>query len=160
MERVRPITHSFPGGMFVNVRVLHMSDIVDSFEHDFFARISAGFPLLSRLILSNLTEQKEKQSRQLGKLKEASSIIEYPHLSELFFAYVHIDYVEQFLSNLNTRLPCLKKLYVQYEHLVTVTENFTRNVTRINCAKLMYIAFADEEALVHSKDFYLYFPLL
>jgi len=160
MECIRPITHGFPGGMFMNVRVLRMFDTFDSFEHEFFAKISSAFPLLSRLRLFNTTEQKKKQLRQLEKLEETFSVIEYPNLIELDFPCVHIDYVEQFLSNLNTRLPCLSKLRVEYEHLVTVTENFTRNVTRTNCEKLKYITFGLGEAMVHSKDFYLYFPLL
>jgi hypothetical protein len=160
MERIRHITHSFPGGMFMNVRVLRMCDDYHSFEHGFFAQISRSFPLLSRLTLCNTTEQKEKPSRQLVKPEELSSIIEYSHLVELNCACVHIDYVEQFLSNSNTRLPCLNKLDVQYEHLVTVTENFTRDTTRINCAKLKHITFDHKVAMVHSKNFYLYFPLL
>lgn len=160
MERMLYITHSFPGGMFMNIRILHMRDCYHSFEHDFFAKISRSFPLLSRLTLWNEIKQKGKPSHQLVKPEEVSSIIEFSHLVELDCDYVHIDYVEQFLSNLNTRLPCLSKLRVQYKHLVTVTENFTRNTTRINCVKLKHITFNNEVAMVHSKDFYLYFPLL
>jgi hypothetical protein len=59
MECIRPITHSFPGGMFMNVRVLRMFDSFDSFEHEFFAQISSAFPLLSCLRLFNTTKQKE-----------------------------------------------------------------------------------------------------
>jgi hypothetical protein len=152
------ITHSFPDSTFMNVRLLHMYDYSHSFEHDFFAQISRSFPLLllRRLILHNTIEQKEKISNQLMKSEEVSSIIEYSHLVELNFTTVHIDYVEQFLSNLNTRLPCLSKLHVQYEHLVSVT----RNATRINCTKLKQIKFYDQMATVHSKSFYLYFPSL
>jgi hypothetical protein len=138
-----------------------LKDFSHSFEHDFFVRIARSFPLLSRLILYNRTKQKEKPSNQLVKPEQASSIIEYSHLVQLYYdCDVHIDYVEEFLSNLNTRLPCLSKLYIQYEQLVTVTENFTRNETRINCSKLKQIIFYDKVAKVHSKDFYLYFPLL
>jgi hypothetical protein len=163
MDCMHKITNSFPGGIFMNVRLLQMYDDVHPFEHDFFAQISRSFPLLRRLILDNEKEQKEKTSNQLMKSEQASSIIEYSHLVELNFTTVHIDYVEQFLFNLNTRLPCLSKLHVQYEHLVTVTRNFTRNATGINCTKLKHIILNDEVATVPSKppkDFYLYFPSL
>ncbi len=161
MDCIYYITHGFPGGIFRNVRALSLRDFSHSFEHEFFARIARSFPLLSRLTLYNRTEQKEKPLHQLVKPEEASSMIEYSHLVELYYNHdVHIDYVEQFLSNLNTRLPCLSKLHVKYEQLVTVTENFTRNTTRMNCAKLKRIKFDNEVKTVHSKDFYLYFPLL
>jgi hypothetical protein len=137
----------------MNVGVLCLRDEYDSFEHSFFAKISHSFPLLRRLIMHNKIEQK-------GKFEEVSSIIEFSHLVELNCTHVHINYVEQFLSDLNTRLPSLIKLHVRYEHLETITENFRRTATRINCAKLKSIKFYDEITMVHSKDFYLYFPLL
>jgi hypothetical protein len=74
------------------------------------------------------------------KSEQASVIIEYSHLVELGCTTVQIDYVEQFVLNLNTCLPCLSKLYVQYKHLVTVTQNFTRSAMRINCTKLKHIS--------------------
>ncbi|CAM4840020.1 unnamed protein product, partial [Rotaria magnacalcarata] len=160
MECMRHISHGFPGGTFINVRILSMLDNSHPFEHNFFAQISRSFPLLSRLILRNLTPQKEKRSHQLLKLDEISSFIEYSHLVELDCAHVHIDYVEQFLSNVNTCLPCLCKLHVQYEHLVTVTENFRRNTTHMNCVKVKHITFYHEVAMARSKDVHLYFPLL
>ncbi|CAF3397645.1 unnamed protein product [Rotaria sp. Silwood2] len=159
LERIRHISHSFPGGMFINVRILRVFDMYP-FENAFFARIALAFPLLNHLTISNAIKQKKKSSHQLENSEEESSIIEYPHLIELVFSCVHIDYVEQFLSSLNTRLPCLSKLHVQYEQLVTVTESFTRNATRINCAKLKHITFHEDVNLEHSKDFYIYFPLL
>ncbi len=160
MERMGEITHSFPGGMFMNVHVLSMVDYFHSFEHDFFAQISRSFPLLRRLTVCNQIEQKERPSHQLVRPEQASSIIQYSHLVELDCAYVHIDYVEHFLSSLDTRLPCLSKIHVQYDHLVIVTDNFTRNTTSMNCAKLKLINFKDKVSTVHSKDFYLYFPSL
>jgi hypothetical protein len=72
---------------------------------------------------------------------------------------VHIDYVEQFLNETKTHLPRLTKLTVNYNHLTIVTENFTRDTTRLNCitVKELYVG----EAIVeHSKDSYVYFPLL
>ncbi|CAF3535389.1 unnamed protein product [Rotaria socialis] len=160
MERIHYITSRFPSGMFMNVRVLRVCDIDRSFENTFFAKISCSFPLLSELTVSNTTERLEKPSHQWGKSKEASSIIEYSCLVKLIVLDVHIDYVEQFLSSLNTRLPCLNKLHIRYEHLATVTENFTRDATRINCEKLKCIIFEYDLHLVQSRDFYLYFPFL
>jgi len=87
-------------------------------------------------------------------------MIQFSHLIELQCGYVHIDYIEQFLSSLYTHLPALTKLAVQYEHLVAITENFTSDVIRINCAKLKSIHFTDVQSTVHSEDFYHYFPSL
>jgi hypothetical protein len=160
MDRIHYITSRFPGGTFINVRILRFSDLLRSFKHTFFVKISRSFPMLSKLTVSNSTERIEKPSWTWTKSKQTSSIIEYPHLTELRLDDVHIDYVEQFLSNLNTRLPSLNELYVKYEHLVSVTNNFTRNATRINCSKLKTIIFNERIHLAHSKDFYLYFPSL
>jgi hypothetical protein len=153
MEYLQPISHSFPGGLFKNVSVLWMRDEYQSFEYSFFIKISQSFPLLRRLTITNRIEQKQKS-------KEVSSIIEFPHLIELDCRDAHINYVEQFLSNLNTYLPSLIKFHVQYEHLLTITENFTSNVTRTNCATLKSIRFDNELTMVHSKEFYLYLPSL
>ncbi|CAF3769969.1 unnamed protein product, partial [Rotaria magnacalcarata] len=160
MERIHYITSRFPGGMFMNVRVLRVCDIDRSFENTFFAKISRSFPLLSELTVSNTTERLEKPSYKWKTSKEASSIIEYSSLVKLILVDVHIDYAEQFLSTLNTRLPCLNKLHIRYEHLTTVTENFTRDATRVNCEKRKCITFEYDLHLVQSRDFYLYFPSL
>ncbi|CAF0921664.1 unnamed protein product [Adineta steineri] len=153
MEYIHPISHGFPGGMFMNVANLRIRDMSNSFEHNFFAKISHSFPLLRRLSIQIKIEKKEKS-------EEVSSIIEFSHLVELKFISAHIDYVEQFLPDMKTRLPSLIKLIIRYDHLAIITENFRRNATRINCAKLKSIEFHDETPMVHSKDFYLYFPLL
>ncbi|UJR19932.1 hypothetical protein I4U23_023064 [Adineta vaga] len=131
LERICPITHNFPGGMFINIRVLRLKDWLHPFEHSFFAQISRSFPLLSRLIISNGNEQKEKHV-------DKPSIIEFSHLVELEYCNVHIDYVEQFLVDSNAYLPCLNKIYISYGHLASITENFTRIATRMNCAKLKH----------------------
>ncbi|CAF3363887.1 unnamed protein product [Rotaria socialis] len=148
-----------------NMRRCHVYSVPLKMEcMSYFARFSWWYvhkcSHSDRLILTNTTPQKEKQSHQLVKLEEVSSVIEYSRLAELGCIHVHIDYVEQFLSNVNTCLPCLRKLHAQYEHLVTVTENFTRNTTRMNCVKLKHITSDDNVAMARSKDFYLYFPLL
>jgi hypothetical protein len=160
MGRIHYISSRFPGGVFINVRVLRVCDIVRPFENKFFATISRSFPLLTKLTVSNTTEQLGKPLYHLNKSKETSSFIEYSHLVELHLYYAHIDYVEQFLCRLNTSLPSLSILHVQYDHLTTVTKNFTRDVTRINCAEVKRINFALFIQLVHSRNFYHYFPSL
>jgi hypothetical protein len=160
LERIHFITSKFPGGMFMNVRVLRVCDMQRSFEKIFFAKIARSFPLLRRLIVFDLIERLEKPWYQLKKSQETSSIIEFSHLAELILQDVHIDYVEQFLSSANTSLPSLTALTVQYEHLKVVTKNFTRDATRINCAKLKYIFFGKVIHLAQPRNFYLYFPCL
>jgi hypothetical protein len=160
IERIHYLTSRFPGGLFMNVRVLRVCDISRSFENIFFAKITRSFPLLSQLVVSNTIERLEKPSWQLKQSKEISSIIEYSHLTELLLYHAHIDYVEQFLSSLNTCLPCLSLLGVRYEHLTTVTENFTRDATRINCAKVKHILLDKVIHIAQPRNFYLYFPLL
>jgi hypothetical protein len=68
MERLCNITHGFPGGMFINVSVLCMKDHGHPFEHKFFAQISRSFPVLSRLIIASMKEQKEKVEKNLRSL--------------------------------------------------------------------------------------------
>jgi hypothetical protein len=156
MNRLNSISNNFPGGLFVNVRRLTIHDEIHSFEHDFFVHLSQSFPLLKILSLQNTNKQEKKRSNQH---KQTSLIVKYPHLTDLYFGCVHIDYVEQFLIDSNTCLPCLKKLYIEYEKLFIVTENFTNNATRTTCSKLKEIIF-DEGSIVRSKEFYLYFPFL
>lgn len=158
MERIHYITSRFPGGIFMNVRILRVVDIARSFEYTFFVKISRSFPMLSQLSVSNTIERLEKPSWIWNKSKELSSIIVFPHLTELILHDIHIDYVEQFLLNYNTRLPLLNKLHVDYEHLLIVTNNFTRHETRINCSKVETLIFNNRIHLAHSKDFYFYFP--
>jgi hypothetical protein len=86
------------------------------------------------------------------------SIVQYPYLTSLDISISHIDYVEHFLNATKALLPRLTKLEVDYDQLIIVTENFTKDTTRLNCAKVKQLII--EETLVHSKDFYVYFPLL
>ncbi len=156
MDRIHKITSRFPGGNFVNIRILYVFDIDRSFEHAFFLKICRSFPMLNELTVFNDIERIEKPSWTWTKSKK-TSIIQYPHLSTLNLRCAHVDYVEQFLLNSNTHLPSLHKLYVKYDHLVSVTKNFTRNETHTNCSKLKEIIF-ESIHLAHSKDFYEYFP--
>jgi len=152
------INNNFPGGIFMSVRTLSVIDHKCPFEHGFFKRISRSFPLLNHLTVFNTIQQNEKRARQSYDYERTSSIVEFSHLSQLDLDYSHVDYVEQFLLDTNTHLPYLDQLRIEYEHLITVTKNFTSNATRVNCAKLKRLMF--NQSMVHSKDFYFYFPLL
>ena len=158
MKRMRDISNNFPGGLFMNVRILCLSDQTHSFEHEFFARISSSFPLVTSISVFNYEKQKHQRSRQINECEQISSVIEYSHLEELNVASSHIDYAKQFLLHTNTRLPSLKKLRIEYEHLITVTENFTSNTTRANCAKLNHIIF--ENPMVYAETFELHPPYI
>ncbi|CAF3664120.1 unnamed protein product [Rotaria sp. Silwood1] len=158
IEYLHHITNNFPGGIFISVRTLSIFDDILPFEHEFFKRISHSFPLLNSLTVINSQQQNEKQTRQLYNNEKLFSIIKFPHIFQLNLEYAHIDYVEQFLFDTNTYLPCLDQLQIQFEHLYIITENFTSNSTRAVCSKIKRIDFS--ETVVQSKDFYLYFPLL
>lgn len=116
-------------------------------------QISQAFHFLNYLVVMNKESQKYKRS---NNHYHTSSIIEFAHLTRLSLNYNHIDYLEQFLINTNTFLPQLVYLETTYKDLQIVTEDFTRDTTRRNCAKLEHIEFY--ESIVHSKNFYLYFP--
>jgi hypothetical protein len=64
---------------------------------------------------------------QKNEQHHSCTLITFNHLFKLkvYSVHVHSDYVIQFLSDKNTRLPCLTNLIIQYETLVTVTNNFT-----------------------------------
>ncbi|CAF1313478.1 unnamed protein product [Rotaria sp. Silwood1] len=157
MEHMHSITNNFPGGLFMNVRRLFVTDSLHPFEHYFFARISLSFPLLISLEISNRHSQKKKFIHQPSELDKTSFIIIYPHLVELSFFLGNIDYVKQFLLDSNMRLPRLNKLHVNYDELKCVTNNFTNAAAHAKCAKLKHITFdTTETTLVYSKNFFLY----
>lgn len=112
LDRIIHPSHGFPGGHFSYVRNVYIWDSIYSFEKAFFARISHAFPLLNRLTINIRLKQKNIPG-------EDSAVIENPRLTELNINEGHIDYVEQFLSDMNTRLLCLNKLTMRYNHLRT-----------------------------------------
>ncbi|CAF2713309.1 unnamed protein product [Rotaria sp. Silwood2] len=156
MDRMHIHSNKFAGGLFMTVRYLYLQDYVRSFEHDFFAGISRAFPLLDRLMIFNLTEQKKLTHQDE---QETFSIIEFSHLTLLDLTMCYIDYVKQFLFDFNTRLPCLKTLYIKYEDLMIVTECFTNNAARANCSKVELIIFVSKP-MIYPENFHLYFPFV
>lgn len=71
---------------------------------------------------------------------------------------MNIDYVDHFLNESKTHLPCLTELKVRFDDLKKVTENFTRDATRRNCAKIKRLIVEDLRDF--PEDVYRYFPSL
>ena len=90
--------------------------------------------------------------------KSSFTFIRFPHLAVLDLKWVHIDYVEQFLFETKTHLPCLLHLTIQYESLVMTTNNFTNDPTHFNFAQLKTLV--TDKCFVRSENFHSYFPLL
>ncbi|CAF4620905.1 unnamed protein product, partial [Rotaria sp. Silwood2] len=156
-DYLRNIGNTFPPIVFNHVVSLTVYDTVP-FEHEFFIRIARSFPILKELSVINFQSQLHISNGLNFHDNQLHSIVEYPHLISLILTAVHINYVEQFLNETNTHLSRLTNLAIDYDQLTIVTENFTRDITRLNCAKVKQLTI--EESRVHSKDFYVHFPLL
>lgn len=146
----------FPNIVFFNVIDLWIYDIVP-FEHEFFLRIARAFPLLKRFYLTTLTTMSSNLLKSSDSIPTAE-IVEYPHLVLLDLERTDTNYVEQFLNDNKTHLPCLSELFVFYEQLRIITNDFTREETRRNCGNVKKLCTRRE--IVGSKHFYTYFPLL
>ncbi len=151
------IGNTFPPIDFSRVRELEVYDEIP-FKHEFFIRITCFFPLLKKLHVINFQPQSQMRDNLVSNNNELYSIVEYPNLISLCLRCSPIDYVEQFLNETKTHLPHLTKLRVGYNELRFVTKNFTRDATRRNCAQVKQLII--DKTIVHSKDFYNYFPLL
>ncbi|CAF1250911.1 unnamed protein product [Rotaria sordida] len=152
------IGNTFPTIIFNYVRILRVQDNVP-FEHEFFIRIAWSFPLLQQLTVNNIRPQSLFSDELNSNDNQLYSIVNYPYLISLCLENVHNDYAEQFLNDTKTHLPRLTKLIINYDQLQLVTENFTRERTRLNCANVNELNLM-MQTIVHSKDFYVYFPLL
>ena len=150
--------NKFPNIVFSYVTFLLVED-TNPFKHEFFIRIARSFPLLKYLRIFNI------ESQVLDGLMTFSSdncqlhsIIEYLHLTRLDVRYAHRDYVEQFLNETKTFIPCLTEFEVDVDHLKAVTKILTRKETRRNCAKVERIDTLG--SLIYTEDVFLYFPSL
>jgi len=139
----------FQGGRFDKVRMLSLVDRRPFEHYSFEIIISHDFPFLQELFIYNLGPQKNKQHH-------SSTLITFNHLFELNLIHAHTDYVVQFLSDRNTRLPYLTNLKIEYETLATATKNFTNDATRLNCAKIKPLFV--NESFLRPQNFDLYFP--
>jgi len=151
------IGNTFPAIDFSDVRELIVHDDM-AFEHEFFIRIARFFPMLKKLSVINFESQSQRKETSTSNNNQLYSTVEYPYLISLCLRPTHIDYVEQFLNERKTHLPHLTKLMIEYEELRFITKNFTRDATRRNCARVTHLNI--DKTIVHSKDFYNYFPLL
>jgi hypothetical protein len=151
------IGNSFPPVDFSCVTHLFVHDQIE-FKHEFFLRIARCFPLLRTLSVSNSEPQSQMRDNLVHNNSEFYPTVEYPNLISLCLQFSCIDYYDQFLNERKTYLPHLTKLTVEYYELSFVTKNFTRKRTRCNCTKITELNL--DTIIVHSKDFYDYFPLL
>ena len=151
------IGNTFPPLDFSHVTNLSIHDVIP-FQHEFFVRIARSFPKLKQLSVLSFESQSHTSDKLNSDGNDLRSVIQYPCLMSLCLEFSHIDYVEQFLNETKTHLPRLIELTVRYDRLAIVTENFTRDTTRLNCCKVKKLII--KETLVHSKDYYDYFPLL
>ena len=159
MDETLHLSSNFPGGLLSNICSLLLMDNYHPFEHQFFMKIAQSFPCLTNLSIFNQEPQRHKRLNQSDENSpQLLSIIEFSHLNNLTLFFSHIDYSEQFLVDINTRLPHLVDLIISYDSLEIVTENFTRDATRRSCAQLNYIQF--HQSIVLPESFYLYFPSL
>jgi hypothetical protein len=140
----------FQGGKFDKVKVLSMFDR-RPFQRKLFQIISEDFRFLQKLIIFNFEPQENEQH-------DSSTLITFNHLFKLILNKAHDDYLIQFLSHRNTRLPCLTTLQIGYKTLTTVTENFTNHATRLNCTKIKSLI--TNQPFVRSQNFDSYFPSL
>ncbi|CAF1143422.1 unnamed protein product [Adineta steineri] len=135
-DYLRDLDSNFPNIVFNYVTNLLIQDVIP-FEHEFFMRIAQSFPLLQNLRIRNRESQKLNGVMTFSSGNcQLHSIIEYPYLTILDVKSSHIDYVEQFLNETKTFVPCLTEFEVLFvDDLKAVTKDFTREETRRNCAK-------------------------
>ncbi|CAF3570250.1 unnamed protein product [Rotaria sp. Silwood2] len=128
------------------------------FKHEFFVRLARSFPFVKHLSVSNIRSPFLKFDERHLINDDWSSIVKYAHLISLDIENVNSHYIEHFLNETKTHLPCLIQLKIRYNLLEIVTQNFTRDATRCNCAKVKRLIVKD--SIVYSKDVYRYFPSL
>ncbi|CAF1398240.1 unnamed protein product [Rotaria sordida] len=135
-DYLKDLGNKFPNIVFSYVTYLDVKDN-DPFRHEFFVRIARSFPLLKYLCIYNVGSSLPVDLMTFSSDNcQLYSTIEYPHLTTLDLSYAHREYVEQFLNETKTYMPCLTELFVMARDLIVVTKNFTRNETRRNCAKV------------------------
>ena len=148
----------FPDVVFTKVTYLFVRDI-DVFKHEFFVRIARSFPLLKHLCILNIESQLSADLlASSSDHLQSYSMIEYSYLESLDVSDSHKDYLEQFLNETKTYVPCLTELKVCGRALKTVTENFSREVTRRNCATIKRLII--DPPLDNVEGYSHYFPSL
>ncbi|CAF3008525.1 unnamed protein product [Rotaria sp. Silwood2] len=155
-DRLEDITNHFPNIIFNYATPLKVYDKIP-FKHEFFVRVARSFPLLQCFSVENLLPPFWIFNKPLRINDEWYSVVEYPHLISLDISYSNIYYIEQFLNEAYTYLPCLTELKFSYNSLEFVTDNFARGTTRRNCAKVKRLI-AGNSIIIYSEKVYRYFP--
>ncbi|CAF4938728.1 unnamed protein product [Rotaria sp. Silwood1] len=157
-DYLKDLGNKFPNIVFNYVTYLHVKDN-DPFRHEFFVRIVRSFPLLKYLRIYNVRSSLPVDLMTFSSDNcQLYSTIEYLHLTILDLSCAHREYIEQFLNETKTYMPCLTELFVMVRDLTVVTKNFTRNETRRNCAKVKTLFILPP--LLHVEGLYDYFPSL
>ena len=139
---------SFPGGVFLQVRVLTMCDDYP-FEDALFRIISQDMPFLEHLQICNTHPQNDKQP--------PSTVLVFPHLTYLDVEYAHDDYAELLLLKRKTCLLRLSKLRIGYKALRRIKNALTCDSTHSNIHGLK--SFIVTQPYTPSESFVEYFSL-
>jgi hypothetical protein len=157
-DYLKNLGNKFPNIVFSYVTYLDVKDN-DPFRHEFFVRIARSFPLLKYLCIYNVRPLLPVDLMTFSFDNcQLYSTIEYPHLTTLDMCCAHGEYVEQFLNETKTYMPCLTELLANVRDLIVVTKHFTRKETRRNCAKVKTLFVLP--ALLYFEGFCDYFPSL
>ncbi|CAF2065713.1 unnamed protein product [Rotaria magnacalcarata] len=156
-NRLEQVTNNIPNIVFNSVTHLKLRD-ENAFKHEFFVRVARAFPFLKNLSISNIRPPFWRFNEHYLRDKDWCSIIEYSHLICLDVRGANFYYLEHFLNETKTHLPCLAKLNVDYDDLQVVTENFTRDEMRRNCGRVKRLIV--QHPIVYPENVYRYFPLL
>jgi len=92
------------------------------FKHEVFIRVTRSFPSLKYLFVNNRRSPIWRFIKPQLIDNDWCSIVEYPHLISLDISFANIDYVEHFLNETKTHLPCVTELQIRYEQMITMTE--------------------------------------
>ncbi|CAF4262047.1 unnamed protein product [Adineta steineri] len=151
------ITNNIPNIIFNSVTYLKLKDR-NAFKHEFFVRLQRSFPNVKHLSISNIQQRYWRCNERYLLEKDWCSIIEFSHLIVLDVKDANFYYLEHFLNETKTHLPCLTELKVNYDHLKRVTENFTKDEIRRNCSRVQRIIL--ERPIVYAEHVYRFFPSL
>jgi hypothetical protein len=128
-NRLDFISNRFPlvdiNKTFANVTILLLFDDVKPFESIFFERLARALPRLRIPEIINEIKQQEKTTT-------IKTNIDFAHLSVLILYDIHMDYVQQFLCQIN--LPSLIELAVNRDILFRIIDQ-NQQQARDNCSR-------------------------
>ncbi|CAF4165058.1 unnamed protein product, partial [Adineta steineri] len=150
------ISNNIPNIIFNSVTHLKLKD-ENPFKHEFFVRLQRSFPNVEYLSISNIQQPYWRYEERYLLEKGWCSIIEFSHLIVLDVKDAHPYYLEHFLNETKTHLPCLTELKVNYDKLEDVTKNFRKDEMRRNCSRVHRIII--EGPIVYAEHVYRFFFL-